>query len=109
MGFLFSQGFLVHMDLLWKSLAQPGLVTEDSLGTVPWRSTKRKILGFHWKEGSVPLLKISLRWICANALQMQPCPALLNLTLQSQAGSENEHWCAGCFHMRREISFSRNK
>lgn len=44
---------------------------------------KRRFWGSHCKEGSVALLKITLRWIWAEVLQL--CPALVNLSLQPQA------------------------
>lgn len=87
-GSLFSRDFVVQVDLFegWEALGQAGHHLHDPFGTLSLGGAQEgSFWRFYWKEGWVTLLKISLRWIWAVVLQMQPCPALVNL--QSQAWS----------------------
>lgn len=85
----------------------------DPLGTLSLGGMQEGSLwSFHWTEGWVPLLKISLGWIWAVAQQMQPCPALVNLS--HRQGVFERSWMLGwreadCFPGRREISFCGDK
>lgn len=86
-GFLFSQDFVVHKDFLWlwNSLAQPGLVAEDSLGKLsPGGVQKGRFWGFLWKEGvDTPAENLSWVDLCSGSADA----AVVTLTLQSQSGS----------------------